>query len=50
MRDFRPTLILVALAGIAVLIAIGLLGIQDKQRTAICLDHPTYYKCKDWDR
>jgi hypothetical protein len=50
MNDVRPTLILIVLVGIAVILAAGILSITDNQRTVICLDHPTYHQCENWQR
>lgn len=45
---FLLAMILIFIVAIAIEIDIGIVNIGDNQRTAICLDHPTYYKCKDW--
>ena len=46
--DFLLGLIFVVLFGILLTFLISSVVTVDNQRTAICLDHPTYHRCADW--
>lgn len=49
MSDIRPTIALIFLAAILAIMFIGATAVVANQHTAICLDHPTYRKCAEWD-